>query len=99
MATDRRRLHDDEIAAALAVLVGWQVVDGRLHREFVFANFIAAIDFIDRVAIHAEALNHHPNWSNVYKRVSVELWTHDLGGISALDLELAHKMNQVAEGV
>ncbi|MEQ1874920.1 MAG: 4a-hydroxytetrahydrobiopterin dehydratase [Ilumatobacteraceae bacterium] len=99
MATERRRLTDDEVATALANLDGWNVVDGKLHREFKFANFPEAIAFIDRVAVDAEALDHHPNWSNVYNRVTVELWTHDLGGISALDFELAHKMNAVADGI
>ncbi|MEQ1874967.1 MAG: 4a-hydroxytetrahydrobiopterin dehydratase [Ilumatobacteraceae bacterium] len=99
MANERRRLTDDEVAIALANLDGWNVVDGTLHREFKFANFVSAIAFIDRVAVHADALDHHPNWSNVYNRVTVELWTHDLGGISALDFELAHKMNVVAQGI
>ena len=88
-------MHEDEVAAAVAELPGWQVVDGKLSREFRFANFIEAIGFIDSVAIHAEALNHHPEWSNVYNRVQVELWTHDVGGISPLDFKLAHKMNEL----
>lgn len=87
---------DDEVAAALAELEGWDLADGKLSRGFRFANFVEAIGFIDRVAVEAEALNHHPEWSNVYNRVQVELWTHDVGGISTLDFQLAHKMNELA---
>lgn len=89
-------MRDDEVAAAVAELTGWQVVDGKLSREFRFGNFVEAIAFIDRVAIHAEVLDHHPDWSNVYNRVQVALWTHDVGGISPLDFKLAHKMNESA---
>lgn len=81
---------------AVAELVSWQVLDGKLYREFVFANFVEAINFIDRVATWAETWNHHPEWSNVYNRVKVELWTHDVGGISHLDFQLAKKMNELA---
>lgn len=91
-----RLLLDDEVAALAAELEGWHVVASKLSREFRFANFVEAIAFIDRVAVAAEALNHHPEWSNVYNRVKVELWTHDVGGLSHLDFELARKMNELA---
>lgn len=91
-----RRLTDDEVAAAAKQLAGWQVRDGKLHREFKFADFPEAIDFIDRVAVEAEALNHHPEWANVYNKVTVVLWTHDVGGLSHLDFQLARKMDELA---
>ena len=67
----------------------WTVVDTRLTRRFTFSDFVEAFGFMSRVALLAEARNHHPNWSNVYNRVSIELTTHDLGGLSDLDAELA----------
>ena len=96
MEPELRRLNDDEVAVAVHELAGWQLVDGKLQREFVFANFVEAIGFIDSTALWAETWNHHPEWSNVYNRVRVELWTHDVGGISGLDFQLAHKMNELA---
>ena len=96
MAPAPRRLSDDEVAAALTTLDGWRLYDGKLSRGFVFADFVEAIGFMMRVAICAQALDHHPNWSNVYKTVQVELWTHDAGGITSLDVQLASKMNELA---
>ncbi len=96
MELEIRRMNDDEIAVAIAQLDGWQLVDGKLSREYVFADFVEAIGFMVRVAICAQALNHHPEWSNVYKVVRVQLQTHDVGGISPYDLELATKMNELA---
>lgn len=96
MELELRRLDDDEIAIALAELDGWRLLDGKLSREYVFADFVEAIGFMMRVAIWAETLNHHPEWSNVYKVVSVALQTHDVGGISPYDFELAAKMNELA---
>lgn len=95
MAAEPRRLTDDEVASAVAKLDEWELRDGKLHREFVFSDFVEAIGFIDRVAVWADTWDHHPEWSNVYNRVSIELSTHDVGGISALDFQLAHKMNEL----
>jgi 4a-hydroxytetrahydrobiopterin dehydratase len=86
------RLSDDALAAALADLPGWEVVDGRLHRELVFADFAEAFGFMARVAVWAEALDHHPEWSNVWNRVTIDLVTHDAGGLTSLDLELAGRI-------
>jgi 4a-hydroxytetrahydrobiopterin dehydratase len=97
MELENRRLTDDEINAAVANLDGWELVDGTLRREFVFADFVDAIGFMMRAAICAQVLNHHPDWSNVYKTVRVELETHDVGGLSPLDVELATKMNELAD--
>ena len=74
---------------------GWALVEGRdaIRKVFKFKNFIEAWGFMSRVAIHAEKLNHHPEWSNVYNTVDVTLTTHDVGGLSELDLTLAHRMD------
>lgn len=96
MTPDIERLDDDEIEAALTALDGWEMVDGRLYREYGFDDFVEAIGFMVRAAIWAEMLNHHPDWSNLYKTVRIFLETHDVDGISRLDLELAAKMNELA---
>lgn len=74
---------------------GWSPVEGRdaIAKEFVFDDFVEAFGWMTRVAIWAEKWNHHPEWSNVYKTVSVVLTTHDAGGLSALDAKLARKMD------
>ena len=90
------KLSDDEVADRLAELPGWQVVDGKLRQEYKFANFVEAIGFMTRAAIEAEKMNHHPEWFNVYSKVNVDLTTHSAGGITALDFELAAKMNALA---
>lgn len=92
------RLEPDVITTALEGLDGWQLEGGKLVREFVFRDFVEAIGFMMRCAIWAERLGHHPEWRNVYRTVVVELVTHDVDGISALDLELAAKMNELAAG-
>ena len=82
---------------AVAELPAWQVVAGQpaIRRQFTFADFNAAFGFMTRVAILAEKADHHPEWSNVYNRVSVELTTHDAGGISERDFQLAERINQL----
>ncbi len=74
---------------------GWQLVDERdaIRKLFVFKNFVEAFGFMTKVAILAEKMNHHPEWSNVYKTVDVTLTTHDADGLSALDVKLAKKMD------
>jgi 4a-hydroxytetrahydrobiopterin dehydratase len=84
------------LATALTSLDGWAVVDGRLRKGFRFADFPAAIAFMVEVGYAAERLCHHPNWSNVYNRVDVELWSHDLGGVSQLCVDLARAMDLAA---
>ena len=96
MAEDLRPLDQAEIDARLEVLDGWEYRDGMLRRDFVFADFVEAVGFMTRAAIHAERLNHHPDWSNLYNTVRVALETHDVGGISHLDFELAAAMNGLA---
>ena len=92
----RTKLSDAEIASALSSLPGWAVKAGKLHREFQFKDFSAAFGFMTRAALSAEQMNHHPEWFNVWNKVIVDLNTHDAGGITARDFELAAKMNELA---
>jgi 4a-hydroxytetrahydrobiopterin dehydratase len=94
----RARLADDELTHALSELPGWRLAAGKLHREYHFADFSAAFGFMTRVALEAERMNHHPEWSNVWNRVVVDLTTHDSGGITASDVALAKKMEALAGG-
>jgi 4a-hydroxytetrahydrobiopterin dehydratase len=89
-------LTDDELAEAVEELAGWQVEAGKLRREFKFADFSAAFGFMAASATVAEKLNHHPEWSNVYSTVVVELTTHDAGGLTDLDVQLARRMSELA---
>ena len=95
MAQQARRLTVTEVQDALAQLPGWCVVGDKLHREYEFANFVEAFGFMASVALVAESMNHHPDWSNGYNKVIVDLVTHSLGGISTFDLELAKRMEQI----
>ena len=72
----------------------WQIVDHKLHKTFVLKSFIHAFGFMTQCAIVAEQMNHHPEWHNVYKTVTVNLTTHERGGITMLDFQLAQKMEQ-----
>jgi 4a-hydroxytetrahydrobiopterin dehydratase len=85
-----------EIDAALAQLEGWSRDGNRLRRRFQFPDFAAAFAWMTGVALVAEKLDHHPDWTNVYGRVDVALTTHDAGGITARDVELAAAMNRLA---
>ena len=87
------KLSESKVRSALRELSGWTVLDGKLHREYKFADFIHAFGFMTSGAIVAEAMGHHPEWFNVYNRLTVDLTTHDAGGISAKDVELAGKLN------
>ncbi len=90
-------LTDEEARRRLGALPGWELQDGKLHRAFVFRDFAEAFAFMTDVARAAEALNHHPEWFNVYNRVAMDLVTHDPPGITALDFELAHKAQALAQ--
>jgi len=91
------KLTDAERAAALSELPEWALTEGRdaLTRSFRFKDFNAAFGFMSRVAMMAEKLDHHPEWSNVYSKVEVTLSTHDAGGLTARDIELARFMDRV----
>jgi 4a-hydroxytetrahydrobiopterin dehydratase len=89
-------LTPEELQACLTELgPAWSVVDGKLHREYAFADFVRAFGFMAKVALVAERMNHHPEWKNVYKHVTVDLTTHDAGGISDLDQTLASEMDRL----
>lgn len=92
-----RKLTDAELAAGLEDLPAWRVVAGKLHRELRFRDFSEAFAFMTRVALLAEQRDHHPEWSNVYSRVAIDLTTHSAGGITAADLELAAAIDRVSE--
>ena len=85
-----------ECDALLAQRPHWSVQQGKLHRDLQFADFSEAFGFMSRVALAAEAMGHHPNWSNVWNRVTIDLVTHDLGGVSSLDRTLAERINAIA---
>ena len=90
LTTQERMVH-------LGGLEGWQLVEGRdaIARRFVFADFNEAFGFMTRVAVYSEQHGHHPEWVNVWNRVDVTLSTHDVGGLSKLDIEMARFMNQI----
>ncbi len=94
----RTRLDDKAVSEALAALDGWTLEEGgaAIARDFKFRNFNEAFGFMTRVALVAERLDHHPEWSNVYNMVDVRLSTHDAGGVTDLDIEVAKAMNRIA---
>ncbi len=89
------KLSDEQIQARLRDVPGWELADGKLHREFQFKNFVEAFGFMTSLALHAEANGHHPEWFNVYNRVVIDLNTHDVGGLSAFDFEFAATANDL----
>jgi 4a-hydroxytetrahydrobiopterin dehydratase len=92
-----KKLEPGEIEERMKGLTGWHLVRGKLHREFTFKDFVEAFRFMTGAAFEAERLQHHPEWTNVYNRVTVDLVTHDAQGITALDFDLAQRMQQLAE--
>ena len=99
----RQKLTDAEIRDGLTRLnagleVPWQLAAGKLHKGFRFPDFVAAFGFMTRAALVAERMDHHPEWRNVYNRVEVDLSTHDAGGLTALDFELAGRMEELLTG-
>ena len=93
-----QKLSGETRRQALAGLAGWSEVEGRdaIARKFVFKDFNQAFGFMTRVALIAEKMDHHPEWFNVYKTVEVTLSTHDVGGLTELDVKLATEMNRIA---
>ncbi len=92
----RHKLSETEIQSALAELPNWTIQNGKLHRDFKFADFPHAIGFMTTAAVNIEKRNHHPEWFNVYNRVSVDLTTHDAGGITTNDIDLAKLLDAIA---
>ena len=93
--TSRKKLGDDEVRTRLSELPGWTLAAGKLRRELRFDDFTAAFSFMTRVALVAERMDHHPDWSNVYNRVTIELQTHDAGGLTQLDFDLAAAISRI----
>lgn len=91
-------LSSTECDDLLAQRPQWSLQEGKLHRDLKFADFSEAFGFMARVALLAEAMGHHPEWSNVWNRVSIDLVTHDLGGISSLDQQMAERIDAMAVG-
>jgi 4a-hydroxytetrahydrobiopterin dehydratase len=96
----REKLSPQAARDALGAVDGWTLAEdgGSIRRTFTFRNFSEAFAFMTRSALAAEKMDHHPDWSNVYKTVEVTLSTHDAGGLTALDFELAGKMNRFFGG-
>ena len=91
-----KKLTDAKIQENLAQVDGWTIENGKLHKEFQFDNFITAFGFMTQLALVAESLNHHPEWFNVYNRVTIDLTTHDAGGISDLDFQWAKQADAIS---
>jgi 4a-hydroxytetrahydrobiopterin dehydratase len=92
---ERKKKSDQEISSDMQALKGWSLVNGKLHKEFKFKSFVEAFGFMTKVALIAEGMNHHPEWFNVYNRVTIDLTTHDVGGISNFDFEFASKVEGI----
>ncbi|MDE0013103.1 MAG: 4a-hydroxytetrahydrobiopterin dehydratase [Candidatus Poribacteria bacterium] len=91
-----KKLSDAEIQENLGQLNGWTVEDGKLHKEYQFDTFVTAFGFMAQLALVAESMNHHPEWFNVYNRVTIDLMTHDAGGISELDFQWAKQADSIS---
>jgi 4a-hydroxytetrahydrobiopterin dehydratase len=89
-----QKLDQAEVQSALEKLEGWGQENGKLHRVFKFKDFSQAFGFMTRVAMEAHLLDHHPEWSNVYNRVTVDLVTHSEGGVTDRDVELATRISR-----
>lgn len=92
-----KKLSDDEISSALANLPSWTLKTGKLHREYKFPNFAHAFGFMATAAPTIEKRDHHPEWANVYNRVTVDLTTHDAQGITQKDVDLATLLEGIAQ--
>ena len=90
-----KKLTDAEIQQELTKAKGWSLVEGKLHRAFECKDFAAAFGKMTQVALAAESMNHHPEWFNVWNKVVIDLNTHSVPGISALDFQLAAKVNEI----
>lgn len=89
-------LSEDQLNDVVKGLDGWSIQGGKLHREYSFADFVHAFGFMSTAAIAIEKMNHHPEWFNVWNRVTVDLTTHDSGGITENDISLARLLNDLA---
>ncbi|HUU49068.1 MAG TPA: 4a-hydroxytetrahydrobiopterin dehydratase [Nitrosopumilaceae archaeon] len=89
------RLSTEKISEELKNLPGWIIKEEKLHKDFEFEDFNHAFGFMTRAAMHIEKMNHHPEWFNVYNKITVDLMTHDAGGITQNDIELAKILNSL----
>ena len=89
------RLSSESIDHELKNLNGWTIVNNKIHKEFQFDDFNQAFGFMTRAAMHIEKMNHHPEWFNVYNKIIVDLTTHDAGGITQNDINLAKILNSL----
>ena len=87
--TKYKKLSGNELEEMVKNMKGWELKDGKLQKSFEFRNFVDAFGFMTRIALEAEKINHHPDWSNVYNSVTIKLSTHDVGGITDHDITLA----------
>ena len=92
------KLSDAEITEHLIGLPGWEVAEGSIVKSFRFKDFKEAFAVMTRIAFECEALNHHPNWENVYNSLSISLNTHDVGGITLNDIALAKTIEAIVKG-
>lgn len=90
------KLNRSDLESALTKLNGWSIKDDKLQRQFKFKSFVEAFGFMSSVALVAESMGHHPEWFNVYNKVTIDLTTHDAGGITAMDISLASRINELA---
>lgn len=91
-----KKAKEKEIKKFLNEYGDWELADGKLHREYEFADFLAAFSFMTTAALAADRADHHPEWCNVYNRVVVDLTTHEAGGITERDFDLAREMDRIA---
>ncbi len=92
-----KKLTDFEINKKVTDLHDWDFYDGALHTDFEFDNFKDCMSAMNRIAFECEALNHHPEWTNVYNTLDITLTTHDVNGVTELDFKLAHAINKIVE--
>lgn len=90
-----KKLSENELDETVRAMNGWELKDGKLKKSFRFSNFVEAFGFMTRIALEAEKINHHPEWSNVYNTVTINLSTHDAGGITDYDVKLANIIDNI----
>ncbi len=90
---ESKLLEPQEIKSLQKELPEWEITQSQLKRKWQFSNFVEAFGFITKVAMVSEAMNHHPDWSNVYAKVTIKLTTHDMGGLTHRDIRLAKAIN------
>jgi 4a-hydroxytetrahydrobiopterin dehydratase len=95
MPMTKGKLSKQDVAAGLSKLDGWRLVKRNLHRTFEFKDFRQAFGFMKRVAVAADRMDHHPDWSNAYNKVTIDLSTHSAGGLTKNDFELARKIQKI----